>query len=47
MNPEKKNLIFVLKDGNFNSNESKLIQRYSSYSQYNHIEMILIGIGIF
>ena len=47
MNPEKKKLIFVLTDGNFDSNESKLIQRYSSYSQYNDIEMIGIGIGIF
>ena len=47
MNPEKKKLIFVLTDGNFDSNESKLIQRYSSYCQYNDIEMIGIGIGIF
>ena len=47
MYPEKKKIIFVLTDGYFDLNEKKLIQRYSSYSQYNDIEMIGIGIGIF
>ena len=36
-----------MNNGNFDSNKSKLIQCNSSYSQYNDIEMIGIGIGIF
>ena len=36
-----------MNNGNFDSNKSKLIQCNSIYSQYNDIEMIWIGIGIF